>query len=253
MFNPLDLSAKLILVTGASSGIGRATTLVLSRLGARIILTGRREQALQETLCATDEPKRHSAFAADLTETDAISSLVRQQVEKAGIPLDGIVHSAGVGKPISLRMTSRPSVEAMMAINVYASLALLRAMSEKNITSSRGGSVVLMSSVAALVASPGLVAYSGTKAALFGIAKSAALELASKRVRVNCIVPGYVKTPMLDQAEDAFVGFEQVKNKQFLGLTEAEDIGVLAAYLLSDASRAVTGATFLIDGGFSTS
>lgn len=253
MFNPLDLSAKLILVTGASSGIGRATALVLSRLGARIILTGRRQPALQETLCAMDEPKKHSVFSADLTETDAIPLLVRQQVEKAGAPLDGIVHSAGVGKPLSLRMTSRPNVEAMMAVNVYASLALLRAMSEKNMTSSRGGSVVLMSSVAAFVASPGLVAYSGTKAALFGIAKSAALELASKRVRVNCIVPGYVKTPMLDQAEDAFVGFEQVKKKQFLGLTEAEDIGVLAAYLLSDASRAVTGATFLIDGGFSTS
>ncbi len=200
-----------------------------------------------------DEPKKHTFFPADLSETDAIPLLIRQQVERAGAPLDGIVHSAGVGKPISLRMTSRPSAEAMMAINVYASLGLLRAMSEKNLTSSRGGSVVLMSSVAALVASPGLVAYSGTKAALFGIAKSAALELAPKRVRVNCIAPGYVKTPMLDEAEDAFVGFEQVKNKQFLGLTEAEDIGVLAAYLLSDASRAVTGATFLIDGGFSTS
>ncbi len=253
MFNPLDLSAKLILVTGASSGIGRATALVLSRLGARVILTGRREQALQETLCAMDEPKKHSFFAADLTETDAIPSLIVQQIEKAGTALDGIVHSAGIGKPMALRMTSRPGVDAMMAINVYASLALLRAVSGKNVTSPRGASVVLMSSVAGLVASPGLVAYSGTKAALFGITKSAALELASKRVRVNCVVPGYVKTPMLDKAEDAFVGFERVKNKQFLGLTEAEDIGVLAAYLLSDASRAVTGATFLIDGGFSTS
>jgi NAD(P)-dependent dehydrogenase (short-subunit alcohol dehydrogenase family) len=252
MFNPLDLSAKLILVTGASSGIGRATAVVLSRLGARVILTGRRTQALQETLCAMDEPKRHSLFAADLTETDAIPSLILQQVEKVGTALDGIVHSAGVGKPMSLRMTSRPGIEAMMAINVYASLALLRAMSGKNITTSQGGSVVLVSSVAALIASPGLVAYSGTKAALLGITKSAALEFASKRVRVNCIVPGYVKTPMLDQAEGAFVGFEHVKNKQFLGLTEPEDIGVLAAYLLSDASRAVTGATFLIDGGFST-
>jgi NAD(P)-dependent dehydrogenase (short-subunit alcohol dehydrogenase family) len=141
----------------------------------------------------------------------------------------------------------------MMDINVYASLALLQAISTKNVASPRGGSVVLMSSVAASVASPGLVAYSGTKAALFGIAKSAALELASKQIRINCIAPGYVKTPMLDQAEDAFVGFEQLKKRQFLGLTEAEDIGVLAAYLLSDASRAVTGATFLIDGGFSTS
>ncbi|PYU34238.1 MAG: 3-oxoacyl-ACP reductase [Acidobacteria bacterium] len=253
MFNPLDLSAKLILVTGASSGIGRATALVLSRLGARVILTGRREQALQETLYAMDEPKKHFVFAADLAGSDVIPSLVRQQAEKAGSPLDGIVHSAGVGKPISLRLTSRSSLEAMTAINVYASLALLQAISAKNMTSPRGGSVVLMSSVAGLVASPGLVGYAGTKAALFGIAKSAALELASKRIRVNCIAPGYVKTPMLDQAEDAFVGFEQVKNKQFLGLTETEDIGVLAAYLLSDASRAVTGATFLIDGGFSTS
>ena len=253
MFNTLDLGTKLILVTGASSGIGRATALILSRLGARIIITGRRAEALQETLDAMDDPKRHSAFTADLSETDAIPALVRQQVEKAGVPLDGIVHSAGVGKAISLRMSSRNGFETMMAVNVYASMALLRAMSEKNVTSSQGGAVVLMSSVAALVASPGLVAYSGTKAALSGIARSAALELASKRVRVNCIVPGYVRTSMLDQAEDTFVGFDQVKKKQFLGLTDAEDIGVLAAYLLSDASRAVTGASFLIDGGFSTS
>jgi NAD(P)-dependent dehydrogenase (short-subunit alcohol dehydrogenase family) len=253
MFNPLDLSGKLILVTGASSGIGRATSLVLSRLGGRVILTGRREPALQETLCAMDQPTKHLVCPADLAKTDGIPTMVQQQVEKAGSPLDGIVHSAGVGKPISLRLTSRSSVEAMMDINVYASLALLQAISTKNVASPRGGSVVLMSSVAASVASPGLVAYSGTKAALFGIAKSAALELASKQIRINCIAPGYVKTPMLDQAEDAFVGFEQLKKRQFLGLTEAEDIGVLAAYLLSDASRAVTGATFLIDGGFSTS
>lgn len=253
MFNPLNLSGKLILVTGASSGIGRATALVVSRLGGRVILTGRREPALQETLCAMDEPKNHSIFVADLTETDSIPTLVLQQVERAGAPLDGIVHSAGAGKPMSLRMTSRTGVDAMMAINVYAALALLRAISGKSVAPSQGASVVLMSSVAAQVASPGLVAYSGTKAALLGITKSAALEFAPKRVRVNCIVPGYVKTPMLDQAEDAFVGFEQVKNKQFLGLTEPADIGVLAAYLLSDASRAVTGATFLIDGGFSAS
>jgi len=253
MFNPLDLSTKLILVTGASSGIGRATSVVLSRLGARVILMGRREQALQETVYSMDEPKRHVVSVVDLAETDAIPLLVRQEVEKAGVPLDGIVHSAGVGKPISLRLTSRLGVESMMAVNVYAGIALLRTMSGKDVASPQGGSVVLMSSVAALVASPGLVAYSGTKAALLGIAKSAALELATKRIRVNCIAPGYVKTPMLDHAEDAFVGFDAVKKKQFLGLTEAEDIGVLAAYLLSDASRAVTGATFLIDGGFSTS
>jgi NAD(P)-dependent dehydrogenase (short-subunit alcohol dehydrogenase family) len=253
MFNPLDLSSKLILVTGASSGIGRATAVVLSRLGATTILTGRRESALQETFHALENPEKHFVFAADLGETDSIPSLISQQVQKAGVPLDGIVHSAGIGKATSLTMTSRSRIEAMMAINVYASLALLRAISTKGVTSPRGGSIVLMSSVAALVASPGLTAYSGTKAALLGIAKSAALELAPKRIRVNCIVPAYVKTAMLEQAEDTFVGFEQVKNKQFLGLTDAEDIGILAAYLLSDASRSVTGSNFVIDGGFSTS
>src|SRR6202035_1010527 len=102
----------------------------------------------QETLGAREDPRKHFVFTADLAETDAIPSLVRQQVEKAGSPLDGIVHSAGLGRATSRRLTSMCSLEVMTAINVYASLGLLRAISAKTVTAANGGAVVLMSSVA---------------------------------------------------------------------------------------------------------
>lgn len=138
----------------------------------------------------------------------------------------------------------------MMLGNVHATLMLLRAVSAKNVAAASGSSIVLISSAAALVASPGMATYAGSKAAVHAIARSAAKELAAKRIRVNCIAPAYVNTPMYDQAANAVVKFEQIAQQQFLGIIEPEEVAFMAAYLLSNAARSITGSQFVLDGGF---
>lgn len=250
MYNPLDLIGKLVLVTGASSGVGRATAIVLSRLGARLILSGRRADALQETLTFTENRAIHLCSAFDLTNLNEIPKWVAELVEGAGAPLDGTVHCAGVLSHIPLRAVSAGNIDSMMVPNLHAALMLLRAVSAKNVAAPTESSVVLISSAATIVASPGMTTYSASKAALYAVARAAAKELAAKRVRVNCIAPAYVRTPMLDHAAGAIIDFERIEKQQFLGIIDPEEVGVMAAYLLSDAARSVTGSQFVMDGGF---
>jgi NAD(P)-dependent dehydrogenase (short-subunit alcohol dehydrogenase family) len=250
MDNPISLSGKLILVTGASSGIGRATTIVLSRFGARVILSGRRVEGLNETLAQTQSPDAHLSRPFDLSRTDEISSWIAQLVAEIGAPLDGAVHCAGVAGHIPLRALSAGQLESIMVSNVHSTVMLLKALSARTAVRASGSSIVLMSSVAALVASPAMIAYAASKAAVAGIARSAAKELGPKRIRVNCIAPAYVRTPILANATVAIPGFEQIEAQQFLGMIEPEEVAIMAAYLLSDAARRITGSQFVIDGGF---
>lgn len=250
-YNPLGLGGKLVLVTGASSGIGRAVAVAASRLGARVILGGRRADALAESRAALSGDG-HLVAPFDLTDVDAVPAWVKALVAEAGAPLDGVVHSAGVGRPTPLRVLGRAAVDGIMTPNVYAALALLRAVSAKGVGRD-GASVVLMSSVAGLVGTPGLVAYSASKAALTAIARSAAHELGGKRIRVNCVAPGYVETPMLDEARASLSGdFAALEKRHFLGFARPEEVAIAVVYLLSDAARVVTGTTLVIDGGYSS-
>ncbi len=251
MQNPLDLSGKLVLVTGASSGIGRATAIELSRMGARLILAGRRTNALEETLAATENRERHLCSTFDLAKLDEIPKWAEEVVGSSGTRLDGVVHCAGVVSNLPIRAVSSSNIGPVMVTNVHSALMLLRAATAKNVAAPTGMSIVFISSAAALVALPGLATYSASKAALNAIVRSAAKELAPKRIRVNCIIPAYVRTPMLDQAVDALTDLKQIEQKQFLGLIEPEEVGVMAAYLLSSAARSITGSQFLVDGGFS--
>ena len=250
MYNPLDLSGKLVLVTGASSGIGRATAVVLSRMGARLILAGRRIDALEETLAATRNCANHICSTFDLTDLDGIPKWVAEVVGSAGTPLDGAVHTAGLSANVPLRAVSGSNIDKLMIPNVNAALMLLRGTTAKSVAAPTGMSIVLISSVAAIVPSPGLITYSATKSAINAIARSAAKELATKGVRVNSIIPGYVQTPMLTQFADEITDFARIEKQQFLGIIEPEEIGVMAAYLLSNAARSITGSQFVIDGGF---
>jgi NAD(P)-dependent dehydrogenase (short-subunit alcohol dehydrogenase family) len=250
MYNPLDQSGKLILVTGASSGIGRATAIVLSRLGARLILAGRRADALEETRAATENCAIHLCSTFDLANLNEIPNWVAEAVGTAGAPLDGTVHCAGVASNLPLKATSAGNIDSIMVPNLHAPLMLLRAVSARSVVPAAGASVVLISSAAALVALPGLATYSASKAALNTVVRCAAKELAPKRIRVNCIAPGYVRTPMLDHAVDSLTDLEQIKKAQILGLIEPDEIATMAAYLLSGAARSITGSQFVVDGGF---
>ena len=250
MHNPLDLTGNLVLVTGASSGIGRATAIELSRMGARLILTGRRADALEETLAATEKRESHLCSTLDLANLDEIPKWVARVVNRSGAQLDGVVHCAGVVRNLPLRAVSKFNIESVMAINVNSALMLLRAVTAKDVASPAGMSIVFVSSAAALVASPGMATYSASKGALKTLVRSAAKELVTRRIRVNCIMPAYVKTPMLERSIDALTDLKEIERRQCLGLIEPEEVGVMAAYLLSRAARSITGAELLLDGGF---
>lgn len=250
MFNPLNLNNKLVLVTGASSGIGRATALVLARLGAAVVLCGRRESELRETAALMEQSGSAYLEPFDLAQTDAIPGWMQQICSKHGSGLAGIVHCAGLGLSLPLRVMNRKKMDEVMTVNVYAALALLRGMATKGISDGSGGSVVLISSISGLVGGPGKTLYGASKAALNVIARSAALELASKRIRINCIAPAWVDTPMLRNAQrDLPEGIPDL-GRQVLGVIAPEEVGTAAAYLLCDAAQHITGTTLVLDGGY---
>lgn len=249
MMNPLDLTGKLVLVTGASSGIGRATAGVLSRLGARVVLAGRREGALEETRQGLESPGRHLAAPFDLADVDGVPAWIKGIAAQAGALLDGVVHSAGVGGVVPLRLLGSEAIERVMVPNLHAALALLRGAASRQVTAD-GASVVLLSSVAGMAGSPGLAAYGASKAALSSLARTSAMELRSRRIRVNCVTPGYVATPMMEESRAALPGFEAQEARQFLGIIPPDEVGTAVAYLLCDAARHITGTSLVIDAGY---
>jgi NAD(P)-dependent dehydrogenase (short-subunit alcohol dehydrogenase family) len=250
-FNPLDLTGRFVVVTGASSGIGRSTAVALSRLGARVALGGRRESALQETRDAL-AGDGHLVAPFDLGDVDGIPGWLKRVAGEAGAPVSGLVHSAGVSRSTPLRVVNKANIDDILTPNLYATLALLRAVSAKGVAA-ESCSVVIMSSVAGVAGTPGLATYSASKGAIHALVRSAAQELGGKRIRVNCVAPGYVETPMLDGARDSLPGdFQRLADRHFLGFARPDEIAVAIAYLLSDAARVVTGTSLVIDGGYST-
>jgi NAD(P)-dependent dehydrogenase (short-subunit alcohol dehydrogenase family) len=250
VFNPLDLTGKRILVTGASGGLGRATAGVLARLGARLVVTGRREDALRDTLDATGNPEAHAASRFDLGDVDGVPAWMKGIAADGA--LHGVVHAAGLSTAIPIKVLSRARIDGLMLPNVYAALALLRGVSQKGV-GAEGCSVVLVSSVSGITGAPGHATYSASKGALHSLVRSAALELAPKRMRVNCVAPAWVEGPITEVVEELRGSgeFDKTRERQFLGTVPPEDVGVSAAYLLSDAARRVTGTTMVIDGGWS--
>lgn len=247
--SPFALTGKTVLVTGASSGIGRAVSIFLARLGARLVLSGRRADALAATLKELEDPDRHHVAPFDLTDLDGIVPWVNETRAAIDAPISGFVHSAGVGGPMPLRALTRKHIEQVFVPNVFAALMLLRAVSAKSVVA-ESASFVLMSSVAGIAGAKGLTAYAGSKGALQAIVKSAAHELAEKHVRVNAVAPAYVDTPMYDEVRQSLPGQARDTSRQLLGLVQPDEVAAAVAYLLCDAARTVTGSVLTIDAGF---
>lgn len=249
MINPLTLENKTILITGASSGIGQATALLLSQLGATIVAAGRNAGRLEETTRGL-EGSGHHAMVFDLGDLDAIPGWMAKVVEQAG-PLDGLVHSAGIGSLAPLRVLGMAEVERVMRVNYFSAVALTKEFSRKRVHR-QGASIVLISSVAGVVGAAGRTAYSASKGALAAFARSAALELAGAGLRVNCIAPAYVRTEMYEATRGSLTD-EQLKAllaAQPLGLGEPLDVAHAVAFLLAATGRWITGAVLPVDGGY---
>lgn len=249
--HPLSLAERRVLVTGAGSGIGRATTLLLSRLGARLVAVDVDTAALLR-LQAELTGDGHAYEAFDLLNLDAIPEWMAGLA--AGGTLSGVVHAAGVQRIQPLRVLAPAEYRALLALNTEAALALARGFQKKTVADAAGGAIVFISSVMAACGSPGAAAYSMSKAALEGLARTLAVELAGRKIRVNCVAPGFVRTPMFDRVAAMWEPgqLESVTALHPLGLGEPEDVANAIAFLLADTGRWITGSVLKVDGGYTS-
>ena len=244
--NPMSLQQRRILVTGASSGIGRACAVMASQLGANVVLTGRREAALKETqsFCKGDG---HTIIVGDIASSDFISELVNC----AG-KIDGLVHAAGIGPMCPIGMLTHENVDAVMRTNYYSFLELMKLYSKRKNRADKF-SAVAVSSVAALSGWGGVSTYCGSKGALSASVRALAMELAPKGVRVNAVCPSNIRTPMYEAGASDMNSEESLREllkKQPLGLGEPEQVAWPVCFLLSDAASFVTGVNLPVDGGY---
>ena len=244
MYNPYSLEGKTILVTGASSGIGQATAIQCSKMGAHIVVTGRNVERLQETYDKL-EGEGHKQIVADLINIEDLDMLVKT-VEG----LDGVVLCAGRAMTSPFAFNTREKYDEIFSINFFSPVELLRLLVKKK-KLNKNSSVVFVSSIGGVFGySFGNSAYGATKSALNSTMKSCAIELAPKKVRVNSVNPGMVNTKLIQGGsiteEQHQADMERYPLKRY---GEPEDIAFGIIYLLSDAASWITGHSLVIDGG----
>lgn len=245
-YNPFSLEGKTILVVGASSGIGKSSAIECSKLGAKVIAVGRNIQRLEETLSLM-KGDENSIVKCDLLNEEEVKSFVSQLS-----PLDGVVICPGIGETLLLQFASKEKVERIFNTNFFANVEFLRLLlKSKKIT--KGGSVVSLASIGGNYNfNLGNGMYGASKAALNSWMKFLALEIAPKGIRVNSICPGMVLTPLIKRGTITQEQLEEDQKKYPLKrYGTPEEIAYAVIYFLSDASKWVTGTSFLIDGGIS--
>jgi NAD(P)-dependent dehydrogenase (short-subunit alcohol dehydrogenase family) len=245
----LLLTGKTFVVTGASSGIGRATAKLISFLEGKVVCIGRSLEALDATRSEL-VGDGHYSKQCDISNTDDIPKLIKEIVSEVGL-LSGIVHSAGMHFLKPLRVQDLNSVRQIMEINLIAGLALAKAFRQRGVND-QGGSLVYLSSVVGSVGQPGAVAYGASKGAVESMVRSLSLELAAENIRVNAVAPAVVMTDMTSRLRDSMPeeNWKAVEKMHPLGLGNPEDIAYSIAFLLSDYARWITGSTLTVDGGY---
>jgi len=249
---PFHLLGQRVLVTGATSGLGHAIALACARMGAQVIGVGRDEERLARTLQALKSVAPagdHVMVRADLTQVADRSALV-DQIGSA--PLNGLVHSAGISRLSPVRMLTEQHLREVQSINVDAPMLLTQALLKRNLIAPEG-SMVFIASIAAHIGVPGVAAYSGTKAALIAMVRCLAMEVVKRKIRANCLSPALVETPLLEATAALIGSMETERGNYPLGFGRPDDIANAAVFLLSQASRWITGTTLVMDGGLTIS
>jgi NAD(P)-dependent dehydrogenase (short-subunit alcohol dehydrogenase family) len=249
MSTPFSLEGKRVLITGSSSGIGRQIAISCSKMGATVIGTGRDTSKLDETLGLLSGAG-HLMVLADLTQASGRDSVVAA----INNPLEGIVHCAGISRLSPVRMMTEAHLLEIMAINVNAPMLLTQALLKKQKIQD-GGSILFISSIAAHIGVAGVAGYSGSKAALLAMMRCLAMEVVKRKIRVNCLSPSLVETPLFEAMElqSGTSSMEQKRNDHPLGFGKPEDIANASVFFLSEASRWITGTTLVMDGGLTIS
>ena len=249
LFSSFCLAGHHLLVTGASSGIGRATAVLLSQCGARLTLNGRDEERLELTrkLLSGDG---HALALAALANADEVANWLRSLALSQG-PFDGIFHASGVALIKPVRLTKQAHLDEVFGSSLMASFGIARAAAQKGVLND-GASIVYMSSVAGSRGQTGMTAYSAAKSAIDGLVRSFACEMAPRKIRVNAIAAGAVESEMhagiTAQLGDG--GISSYEKHHLLGFGQPLDIAHAAVFLLSPAAAWITGTTMAVDGGY---
>jgi NAD(P)-dependent dehydrogenase (short-subunit alcohol dehydrogenase family) len=244
-YNPFSLLGKTILITGASSGIGKATAIECSKMGAKVIITARNVERLEQTIkqmAGSD----HEYIQADLSKSEDIKKLISNLPE-----IDGLVNNAGISKPTLTQFISEEVVNDIFLVNTFAPIYLTQGLLKQKRIKNKG-SIVFTSSISGLACSEvGESLYSASKAAINGFVKGAAIELATKGIRLNTVNPGLIDTNIFDEGIITKEQLEEKKKRYPLRrFGKPEEVAYAIIYFLSDASLWTTGANLIIDGGY---
>ena len=247
--NPFSLIGKNILITGASSGIGRQCAISCSQMGARVVLVARNEERLKETLSMMDG-NEHSYYSADLNDIDSIKELVSVITSNIG-KLDGYIHAAGIEKTLPVKLLSTEDYENVFKVNTLSAFEFIRMFSNKKYFNDKGH-IVLISSITSVIGRSGVAAYAASKGAMISAVRTIALELSKKHISINCVSPGTVLTPLMENFLSTLSEEDYKKRISGfpLGIGEPEDVANTCVFLLSDASRWITGQNIIVDGGY---
>lgn len=247
MYNPFSLEGKTILVTGAGGGIGRATAIACSKMGATLVVTDINAETLTETLSLLESEgdRKHLMFTADLTNDEALDKMVAELPQ-----LDGIVCNAGISKVLPIQFLNAEDMNRIMAINAFAPMYMTQRLYKKK-RINKGGSIVYTVSISGVsMVSMGGVMYAVSKNALDAFMRNAALEFAARNIRVNSVNPSRVKTGLIQNS--VYSEEEVAKDLQTYPLkryAEPEEIANCIVFLLSDAASYITGHALVVDGG----
>ena len=243
MDSPFSLEGKRVLVTGASSGMGKVFAQMIASQGAHVTLLARNEERLCQTL-ASLSGDGHQTITCDLTvEAQRTEAVGKMQT------VDGVVFCAGINEFVPVRFIKQEKINRMFQTNCFSQLLLLQQLLKKKMVN-RGASVVYISSVSAMTGVPGTLLYASSKGAVNSAVRVLAAELAPQKIRVNAICPGIVRTEMLSGTNISEDDFVKQESHYPLGLGLPEDVGHAVVFHLSDASRWLTGQCMVIDGGF---
>lgn len=249
MYNPYSLEGKIVLVTGASSGIGRATAIECAKLGASVIITARNEQRLSAVLAELDSSlgQKHQIIIADIASEEGLNALI------SALPvLDGVSSNAGIALGNSpIKFIGEEQMHSLMQTNTYSHVLLAKMLFKKKLIS-KNGSIVFTASIGGTVShGPGNTLYGMSKNALLAFAKYAAIEFAPRGIRVNCVSPGMIETPLINldalTDEDKAIDADKYLLKRY---GKPEEVARTTAFLLGDASSFITGTAIVVDGGY---
>lgn len=247
MINPMDLSNKHIIITGASSGIGRACAIQASRLGAKVTIIARSEDRLKETISLMEGSSKHAYYVFDLNHIEEIEALIKKIVTEQGA-VDGLCHAAGIANLRTLKFSNPQYVKKMFNIHIFAFVELVRVLSLKH-NLNDAASLVGISSVAAERGNTAQGIYGAAKGAMNSFIKPVAKELAIRKIRINNVAYGMVDTQMYQEFLETG-GDEDVIEQQYLGLIDTETAANAVMFLLSDASKFTTGSIIPVYAGY---